>query len=65
MSAPLSFIVNLMVGRTLTIMLEARNAEAAEDIASWLYQEHGDRFFTRSAESSFDCTVAATVEAAS
>jgi len=65
MSAPLSFKVNLMVGRTLTITLQARNAEAAEDIATWLYQEHDDRFFTRSAESSFDCIVDPVDEAAS
>lgn len=59
------FTVNVMVGRNLTLVLNARDAQAAEDIATWLYVEHGDRFFTRHSESLFDCIVDQDAEVAS
>ncbi len=59
------FTVNVMVGRNLTLVLNARDAQAAEDIATWLYQEHGDRFFLRHSESQFDCIVDQDAEVAS
>lgn len=65
MNAPRRFTVNLMVGRTLTLTLDARDGQAAEDIATWLYQEHGDRFFTRHEETCFDCITDPDGEAAS
>lgn len=65
MSAPRRFTVSLMVGRTLTLTLAARDEQAAEDIASWLYQEHGDRFFVRHAEAEFDCITTPAEEPAS
>lgn len=51
------FTVNLMVGRTLTLELDARDAQAAEDIATFLYGRFGDRHFQSSGESCFDCIV--------
>ncbi len=35
-----------MIGRHLTLDLAARDAQAAEDIASYLYERFGDRHFT-------------------
>jgi hypothetical protein len=64
MSAPLRFTVNLMVGRTLTLELDARDAQAAEDIATFLYGRFGDRHFHSSNETSFDCIVDPIGEAA-
>lgn len=59
------FTVNLMIGRNLTPALHARDAQAAEDIATWLYEQHGDRFFVGHAENLYDCIVDQDEEAAS
>jgi len=57
MSAPRRFTVSLMVGRTLGITLDARDEQAAEDIANYLWVRFGDRYFTSDRETVFDCIV--------
>jgi hypothetical protein len=57
MSAPRRFSVNLMVGRTLSMELEARDEQAAEDISNYLWVRFGDRFFASDRETAFDCIV--------
>lgn len=63
MSAPRRFTVNLMVGRTLTMALEARDEQAAEDIANYLWVRFGDRFFSYDREEAYDWTVTPVAEA--
>lgn len=57
MSAPRRYLVHLMVGRSLSLELDARDDQAAEDIASYLYDRFGDRFFASDRESLIDCVV--------
>jgi len=66
MNAPRRFTATLTVGRILQMTLEARNEQAAEDIATWLFDRFGDRYFTGTPESAFECSVdPADAEAAS
>ncbi len=66
MSAPRRFRATLMVGRGLQLTLDARDEQAAEDIATWLFHQFGDRHFTGEPEAIFDCIVdPLTEEAAS
>ncbi len=62
MSAPLRYRVTIMVGRTLGIEIPARDERAAEDIATYLYERFGDRFFSSDAEQLADCIVDPTPE---
>ncbi len=58
MSAPLlRYRVTVMVGRTLATEIPARDERAAEDIATYLYDRFGDRYFVADAEEFCDCMV--------
>lgn len=63
--APSRFRVTLIVGRLLSREIEARDAQAAEDIATWLYPNLGSRHFEADAETIQDCIVDPIEEAAS
>ena len=63
--SPARYEVRLMVGRTLYRVLEARDAQAAEDIATFLYQEQRDRSFLDEGEDIVDCQITPIEEAAS
>ena len=47
------FAVTLMIGRTVTAEIEARDAQAAEDIAQFLF-EHDRPFFRADSEDIMD-----------
>jgi hypothetical protein len=65
MSAPVPrFVVTAMVGRHLTLELAARDAQAAEDIATYLYERFGDRYFTSDQETLIDTIVDPVAEVA-
>ncbi len=49
--------VRLTVGRTLTRALDARDDQAAEDIAQYLYSTFGARMFEWAPEEVIDCLV--------
>lgn len=48
------FKVNVMIGRTLTLELTARDMQTAEDIAQYLWQCFGDRHFCAGPEEIYD-----------
>lgn len=51
------FTVTLIVGRHLTLSLEARDPQAAEDIANYLFNWYGPRAFEVEPEEVIDCRV--------
>jgi hypothetical protein len=56
--SPLSrFTVTLTVGRNLTLEVSARNAEAAVDIAEYLFQQYMHRAFDSEPEQIIDTQV--------
>lgn len=63
--SPARYEVRLMVGRTLYRVLEARDKQAAEDIALFLYHEARDRSFLDEGEEIMGCEIIAHGEAAS
>jgi hypothetical protein len=65
MSALPRFEVRLMVGRTLYRSLEARDQQAAEDIALFLYREQRDRSFLDEGEEIMGCDINLCGEATS
>lgn len=54
---PSRFRGTLIVGRCLSREFDARDAQAAEDIATWLYATLGSRHFDADAETVHDCIV--------
>lgn len=48
------FTVHLMIGRTVTLELAARDMPTAEAIAEYLWQRFGERYFTSGPESICD-----------
>lgn len=52
-----AFRVTLMVGRTLSLVINAGNAEAAEDIATYIYGEVGSGHFRTQADAVLDIIV--------
>jgi hypothetical protein len=57
MSALPRYRVALMVSRHLMLNLEARNEQAAEDIATYLYNTCGDRHFEADPEQIIDTII--------
>lgn len=63
MSAPLPFFqVRMMVGRELHRNIRARDEQAAEDIAHYLFQTFADRYFRADNEDIVDTIITATGE---
>ncbi len=58
------FTVTLMVGRELTLSLEARDPQAAEDIAQYLFRWYGPRAFYSDDEKVIDCLINVSEEGA-
>lgn len=52
-----AFRVTLMVGRTLSLVINARNAQAAEDIATYVYSELGADHLSTQADAVLDVIV--------
>ncbi len=64
MTTPLTYRVDLMLGRILTRKITASSEDVAQEIAEYLYTMFGDRHFESDSESLMDSIVSPIKEEA-